>query len=41
MMEEVIYGVILSAKIDIWVKEPPVRVSKNPNAVWDPTQYSK
>ena len=32
IMEEVMYGVMLSAKTDMLVKDPPVMALKNPNA---------
>jgi hypothetical protein len=32
IMEDVMYGVMLNAKIDIEVNEPPVIALKNPNA---------
>jgi len=35
MMEDVIYGVILSAKIDIFSKEPPVNAEKKLNASFE------
>ena len=40
-MEDVIYGVMFNAKIDIEVKEPPVIALKNVSAVCISNQAAK
>jgi hypothetical protein len=40
-MEDVMYGEMFNAKMDIWEKEPPVRVLRKPKPVCIVIQYWK
>jgi hypothetical protein len=41
MIEDVMYGDIFRANIDICVKEPPVKLLRNPKLVWNEIHWEK